>query len=420
MSDLASIASSPRRVRQSNEVAALRALLQFGSLSRAELARKLRLNRSSSGHIIAGLTADGLVREVAADASPERPGRLRAGRPGILLQLVPEASFFLGVEIGVEHISVVELDLAAVAVSTSVEPLDGPSIGVEAAVERAVRQAFQAIPEERWHRCEGVGVSVPAQMNRHGFVTVAPLLGWRELYPAEIVRQALPIRVPVLAENDANAFAIGAGYGRPSSETGVTLFIVLESGVGGGIIVDGTLLRGAHGLAGEIGHLNIGDGSWRSLEQAIGLEAIVRACREGGGSGRFGDFVADVRDRVPSAVAIAESWARALAFGLAQTCRVVDPDRVVLGGSVAALYPLVAARVTAHMQEFQASTFPTPRITVNEDAASGAAFGAACMMHRRYFSLESQRFAEGGADEDDEGSAGVGGGRDQPYPASAA
>ncbi|KQT47609.1 ROK family transcriptional regulator [Aureimonas sp. Leaf454] len=400
MDDLASIASSPRRVRQSNEVAALRALHQFGRLSRAELARKLKLNRSSSGHIIAGLTADGLVREVVRETpsdQPERAGPGRAGRPGILLQLVPEAIFFLGVEIGVEHISVVELDLEAKIVGTSVEPLDGPSIGVEAAVERAVSQAFKAIPRERWDRCEGVGVSVPAQMDKTGLVRVAPLLGWREIRPAEIVRSALPIKVPVLAENDANAFAIGATYGQESSISGVTLFLVMESGVGGGIIVDGTLLRGAHGLAGEIGHLRgAGADRDRMLEEIVGLEAMKRAYRAASGlpKASFERFVSDVRDRVPAAVTVAEDWAKALAFGIVQACRIIDPDRIVLGGSGAALYPLVATRVASHMARSQEASFPIPSITVYGEAAFGAAFGAACMMHQKYLSLESQRYAE--------------------------
>ncbi|OWK21754.1 hypothetical protein AJ88_11470 [Mesorhizobium amorphae CCBAU 01583] len=56
------------------------------------------------------MTADGLVREAIEDP-PEQPGYARVGRPGIMLELVPDAIFFLGVEIGVEHISTVEIDL---------------------------------------------------------------------------------------------------------------------------------------------------------------------------------------------------------------------------------------------------------------------------------------------------------------------
>ncbi|MER9211193.1 ROK family transcriptional regulator [Mesorhizobium sp. M0663] len=410
MNDPALTASSNRRIRQNNEVAALRALHQFGRLTRAELARKLRLNRSSSGHIIASLTADGLVREAIEDL-PEQAGCARAGRPGIMLELVPDAIFFLGVEIGVEHISTVEIDLGTNIVSTNVEPFDGPSINVEAAVDRAVRLALQSIPVSKLERCEGVGVSTPAQMDKNGFVHFAPLLGWRNVHLAKLVRDALPIRVPVLAENDANAFAIGATYGRSEVHSGVTLFLVMESGVGGGIIVDGSLFRGANGLAGEIGHLIISDapGPRRNLEQLIGLENIMADYRKTSALSdpTFGNFLSDVQNRLPSAVSTAEDWARALAIGLVQTCRIIDADKIVLGGSVAALYPLMAARVAAHIHAIQESSFPFPSITMNDEGTVGSAFGAACMLHQRYLSLQSQRFADGtaeleGAEEDED------------------
>jgi predicted NBD/HSP70 family sugar kinase len=391
-----SITNSPRGIRQRNEVAALRALHQFGALSRAGLARKLGLNRSSSGHIIAGLTADGLVREVSESQSVR--ANAHAGRPGIMLELVPEAVFFIGVEIGVEHISTVEIDLATNIISSKVEPFDGASTDVGAAVRRAIEMAFEAIPATRRDRCEGFGIATPAQMDRHGFVRLAPLLGWENVALTDLMREALPLSVPVAAENDANAFAIGATYGRNELHPGVTLFLVMESGVGGGIVVNGNLFRGANGLAGEVGHLRISSASGpdRNLEQIIGLESIMQAYR---GVSRepepsFQALLSDVRDRVPGAVTIAEEWARALAIGLIQACRVVDADRIVLGGSVAALYPLMAARVSHHIQSMQEASFPMPSIVMNDNETIGPAFGAACMLHQRYLSLESQRFSE--------------------------
>ena len=76
-----------------------------------------------------------------------------------------------------------------------------------------------------------------------------------------------------------------------------------------------------------------------------------------------------------------------------QACRIIDADQIVLGGSVAALYPLMAARVAAHIQATQESSFPFPSITMNDQGTVGSAFGAACMLHQRYLSLESQRFS---------------------------
>ena len=81
----------------------------------------------------------------------------------------------------------------------------------------------------------------------------------------------------------------------------------------------------------------------------------------------------------------------------------IDPDRIVLGGSLATLYPLVAARVDAHIRAIQEPSFPVPAIETDAAAEGGSAFGAACMLHQRFLSLEGQRFAEptwvaGGAD----------------------
>ena len=73
-----------------------------------------------------------------------------------------------------------------------------------------------------------------------------------------------------------------------------------------------------------------------------------------------------------------------------QISRLIDPNRIVLGGSVAELYPLVAARVDAHIRGLQAATFPIPEIVFNESAVHGAAFGAACIMHQRFMSLDNQ------------------------------
>lgn len=396
MTDLSSLASSPRRIRQTNAIAALQALHRFGRQSRAELARKMGLNRSSSGNIIAELSAAGYVREVQESESRQlKP--VRIGRPGILLELIPDSAFFIGAEIGVEHITTVEIDLTAKIVRGAIERFDGRSVGVEEAIARAVDQAFRDVPVDKLTLCEGFGLSAPAQMDRHGYTMIAPILGWRDVDLTELARGALPVRVPVLAENEANAFAIGAVYCNGETRSGVTIFLVIESGVGGGIVIDGKLFRGGRGLAGEVGHLNIGQGHVGNLEQTIGLGrvlALYRASRKQEEVG-LAEFLVDVRDRVPGAVAIAEDWASALAFAIVQISRVIDPDCLVLGGSVAELYPMVAARVAAYIKEFQAPTFPIPDITLNENAAYGSAFGAACMVHQRFLSLENERFSEG-------------------------
>jgi len=395
MNDTASIGSSPRRIRQNNIVAALQTIYSHRRLSRADLARKLGMNRSSSGEIVAELTESGFVQE-SEESSKQRSEQSRAGRPGIMLELVPDAAFFVGIELGVEHISAVVVDFSADVRACRRLAFHAQSSTVEEAVACGVDLIIGAMAKDMIQRCKGLGISAPAHIRPEGIVTLAPIIGWREVPLKEIGRSAFPAEVPIAVENDANAFAIGDSYRHGVS--GVTLFLLMETGVGGGIMIDGKLFRGGHGLAGEIGHTLVPGSGGQRFEQLIGREVLIRQYREATGRTDVDlqDFLTDVRDRVPDAVNIAEIWSRHLAYALLQACRLLDPDRIVLGGSVASLYPMVAARVAVHMSEGQNIPFPSPEIVVDGDAEFGSAFGAACMLHQRFLSLENEEF--GGED----------------------
>ena len=96
-----------------------------------------------------------------------------------------------------------------------------------------------AMPPERRAACEGIGLATPSQMGRDGVVRVAPLLGWVDVDLAGTLRRLAPVAVLTMVENDANALAIGATYGRRSGLASVTLVLNLESGVGGGLLIIG-------------------------------------------------------------------------------------------------------------------------------------------------------------------------------------
>lgn len=263
---------------------------------------------------------------------PQEPGASlgarRAGRSCILLERVPEAVAFVGVEIGVEHVSAVEVDLAGHVVRSGEEPFDGPGTPPGRAVRRALDLAFGATPPERLRACEGLGLATPSQVGPGGVVRVAPLLGWTNLDLLALLRETAPPHPSLMVENDADALAIGATCGRGAARAGVTLALNLGTGVGG-ILIDGRLFRGARGLAGEVGHPRTGvDGpaSAVTLEERLGLGGILAELRAGargvGDDGsRLARFLRDVRDREPGAVEITERWARSLAFGIAQAAR---------------------------------------------------------------------------------------------------
>ncbi len=329
------------------------------------------------------MMASALVKTVPDDEQ-RRSGHSMAGRPGILLELDPQAAFFVGSEIGVEHITTLVMDLTAKVLACRIEPFAGRMVSAQDAVEQAISQAVDGLSTADLKRVQGFGFAAPAQLDRNGHVRIAPLLGWRNVGIAALAREALPHQAPVMIENDANAFAFGESYRNHKAKTGVTLVLVIETGVGGGVVIDGKLFRGAHGLAGEIGHMAIRDRV--ELEHLLGMDNLLNRHKNATGlhETSLEVYLNDVRDRVPEAVEIAEEWAHDMARAIVAACRLLDPSRIVLGGSVAALYPMVAGSVAHHIAAEQASTFPAPEITVHEAAQTGAAYGAACMLHRRF------------------------------------
>ncbi|EUK19331.1 ROK family transcriptional regulator [Commensalibacter papalotli (ex Servin-Garciduenas et al. 2014)] len=389
MNDLNLYSNIHKQVRQSNGQIALQVLYQFGALSRADIARQMGLNRSSSGHIIVNLVNSGFVREIrkSDDQIAENSNR---GRPGILLELVPEAVYFLGIEIGVTYITTILIDLTASIVDMRHQVFTCSEMGVENAIDESIKLAYSMCNEDIMNKLEGIGFSIPAQMNDKGYIFDAALLKWSNVDFLEIAKSKLLSSLPIAIENDANAFAIGAIYQSNISE-GVTLFLVLESGVGGGIVIDGKLFRGGNGLAGEIGHLTIQDHhkEHKTLEAVISLEQLLSRYHDLSGKDNItiDMFIQYVNDREPMAVSLADEWAKYLGFALVQACRMIDPNKVILGGSMAKLYDLISTRVNTYIELYRDTPFPVPEIILNQNPELGSAYGAACILHQKFMSI---------------------------------
>jgi predicted NBD/HSP70 family sugar kinase len=259
-----------------------------GSISRARLTEISGLNKSTIGSILAQLQAWGFVKEMGTvSAGP--------GRPGIMIDLDPEAGRIIGAEIGVDFISVVLADLRASVVWQRKIDTNGPAkLGqpqVLAQAETMVREASQQA-QASGHRLLGIGLGVPGLVDRTtGTLLFAPNLGWRDM-PLRDMWQAA-FGVPVIVENEANAAALGEkmlGVARRCDH-----FVYLSAGVGlgGGLVIDDKLYGGVGGFAGEIGHMtmvpdgpycNCGNrGCWETL---IGPTAIMDRVRQAASVGQ--------------------------------------------------------------------------------------------------------------------------------------
>lgn len=214
-------------------------------------------------------------------------------------------------------------------------------------------------------RVEAVGVACAGFIDRRGEnVLFAPNLAWRdEPLKARLEEVA---GLPVVLENDANAAAWGEfRFGVARAVDDMTM-VTLGTGVGGGIVVAGELLRGAGGMAAEVGHLRVvpdghrcGCGNRGCWEVYASGSALVREARElvAGGSPHAGALadacqgdparldgatVTDVaRAGDPAAIELLEDVGRWTGEGLASLAAVLDPALLVIGGGVSAAGDLV-------------------------------------------------------------------------------
>ena len=211
------------------------------------------------------------------------------------------------------------------------------------AVVAAVHDAVDALAGEGGFPVSdvaSVGIGIPGLIDADGGrVLHAVNLGVTELNLAEAVRIRLP--VPVSVENDVKAAALGAGSLRGDAHS--MAYLNLGTGVAAGIVIDGALWRGAHGTAGEVGHLSVdpsgrvcGCGQRGCIETFCGGGAVTKAW------GRGGELpLRDIFDLAEDGDAFALELREGIAFGAASAVRSLvlsaDIETVVIGGGVTAL-----------------------------------------------------------------------------------
>lgn len=356
-------------------------LAQLGArpASRADLARALSVSPALITQIVRDLLADGLIQEL--EQSPSQ-----GGRPARLLGLVTSAGRAIGLKIAPDHLAFVDVALDGTVIRSAQEPFDASAPTLLDDLSRSV-QAYLATDDDL--PVLGIGVAVPGTVDSQASGVVDSVqLGWSQTPLGAHLRRSLGL--PVLVENNVNALAIAErlfGIGR-SYETFATLTI--GTGVGLAIVMDGGVMRGGTGGAGEIGHVPVvvdGElctcGNRGCLETVVGQQALERAAREAGVIGADEGIdelgaAADAGDE--NARAIFASAGRTLARTVAGMAQVLDPEVIVLLGEGTAAW---AHWAPGFEPEFRASLLPSRRgvplmlETWNDESW---AQGAACLV----------------------------------------
>ncbi|MET7519015.1 ROK family protein [Streptomyces sp. NPDC005480] len=339
-------ASDRASLRRTNLGLVLRLLRDAGPRPRIRIATETGLPKATVTNLVAELMERGLVRE----GDIERHGSV--GRPSRTVEIDGRTICGIGVEISVDYLSLIALDLRGETVAECHTPIDTRGCAPEIVLDRmaeVVRDTLHALRAKGTHPV-GVAVAAPGVIATDtGVVSYAPNIAWRDVAVVDGLRERLGRGAPpVTLENDAKLGAI-AEY-LIAAEAGIhdLIYVTGETGVGGGIISDGRLLRGAAGFAGEIGHMPLDPGGEPCVcgrvgcwETMVGLTALLR--RAAPSDDPVHDPTVDLEQRLTelrrradagdgATLAALERIADGLALGTALLADVLNPRAIVLGG----------------------------------------------------------------------------------------
>ena len=216
----------------------------------------------------------------------------------------------------------------------------------------------------------GLGVGVPGPVDRKGVVNRCVNLGWGVFNIEQELSDLTGF--PVKAGNDANVAALGECWKGGGQGCDTMVLATLGTGIGGGVIIDGKIVCGAHGAAGEIGHmvmnreesLPCGCGKYGCAEQYGSATGIVRIARRHLNRSTCPSPLRDIenltcKDIFDAAAAgdvvageILEDIYSTLAEFISNVCCVVDPERIVIGGGVSKAGEPLLNGIRRHMYKF--------------------------------------------------------------------
>ena len=385
-------------MRDRNLAVVLEAVLRHRHITRARLSEVTGLSKTTVSKLLAILATAGLVREggIVHDAD-------RRGRPGVAVSVDGDGAAGLGLEVNVDYLAASVVDLGRRVRYRHVVAGDNRRRTPEAVIKALGRLSEEAIASASAQGLSvaGATVALPGLLDRErGLMRRAPNLGWADVAVGELLNEGLPtLRLTAEHDNEANLAALGELWFGAGEKLGDFIHVSGEIGIGAGIVVDGRVFRGAHGFAGELGHIVVEPGGARCrcggrgcLEQSAGQEAILRAAglddvAATSGAGPGGSISALV-DRLDAgdehARAAVRKAGRALGTTLAAVVNLFDPDTIVLGGIFSTLAPWIQPAIEKALAKGAGTLRDAmPPLVVSELAGHAAVLGAAgCVVER--------------------------------------
>lgn len=399
--DLVVKIADPLLMREINKFHVLEAIRHHGQISRVEISERTLLSGTTVSAITGALIEEGLIHAIHTPAN----GEIQRGRPRVLLGLVPDAAYVLGIKISDALTTVTLVDFRGELVSSLQLPIRMARQPVEVIadlIEDALDECMTRSGVDR-SRLKGIGIGVPGLVDpRSGRSYSSSVFGEREIPLGSVLgeRTGLPVRL----EKPANLLALAESwFGHAQKEKSFAV-ITLDQTVSLGLWLDADLHRGASTLGPTFGHIKVGEagaecdcGQHDCLNAYIGVSAVKREA-----SARLGEeFLASPLVRADLLGALAEAadsgaagateiievFGGRLGLGISHIVNLINPEKIIVALETRRFAELVQPALMAAVaaNSFRAH-FATTKIIFHEMDDQLWARGAAALMLRDVYS----------------------------------
>jgi N-acetylglucosamine repressor len=339
-------------IRDINRQIVLNYVRERGPISRSEIAHETALQRSTISLIVDELKEEGLIEELNGEST--------GGRPPILLSLRTADAVAIGIDVGTARTVLATSDLAGRVLDQEEFATDPDAVKTT----NEIIQRTRKLVKKNERTLEGIGISLPGLVDTDAGTIYIPHFQWRDLPLAAALRSA--IGLPVTVDNDANAAALAElWFGRPEiRQVRDFIMVLVEEGVGTGIVFDGQVYRGEGGAAGEFGHMTIGVGApvacaagsrecWEAFSsERAALARYAKLTGAGNGSNTIncGQLVDLALNDDPTACAALKETAHYLGIGISNLIQGLAPEAVIVGGPIVRAWSVIAENVKSAVE----------------------------------------------------------------------
>ena len=376
-----------RLIRDYNRGLVVNLLRTEGPMSRADLARRTGLAPSALTQRIRDLIDEGLVTEAGKKESS-------TGRPPTLVSFNPDYASAIGVKIERTRLRAARVNLAGEVCAryeADFDPSPEPS-EIISLVEKAAEHLNGA-------RILGVGISISGFVDTiNGIDIYSPILGWENVALAEPLEDRLDL--PVHLENDVNALTLAESWHGAGADYRNFVCLTVGEGIGAGVVVGGSLYRGAFGGAGEAGHMMIDPsgpkcrcGERGCLEVFASDQFLKREALRLGYTD-IEQLERAAREQNAQAIGVFEQMGHYLGIGAKNLVNLLNPQAIVLGGermeASDLFWPAFETEVREHSFAEAAKDLEIVPALLGED---GFLIGAATIVAAEFFRLPTERTA---------------------------